>query len=102
MNHIHSVRSESAKESKGMPQSQNQNHNHVLLPSNVVRPPKLVVLADLNVDPPEVDEDDSPHFPPPPITTFHFFPFPLFTSISSLLYKNHTFILLLCQSFDFY
>ncbi|XP_058749101.1 probable UDP-N-acetylglucosamine--peptide N-acetylglucosaminyltransferase SPINDLY [Vicia villosa] len=28
--------------------------------------PKLVVLADLNVDPPEVDDDDSPLLPPPP------------------------------------
>ncbi|KAK4256990.1 hypothetical protein QN277_006640 [Acacia crassicarpa] len=51
--------------------------NHVLLPkpelgaaesSKVLQPPKFVVLADLNVDPPEADEDDSPHVPPPEIT----------------------------------
>lgn len=54
--------------------------NHVLPPkpelgatesSKVLQPAKLVVLADLNVDPPEADEDDSPHVPPPEITRFN-------------------------------
>lgn len=30
---------------------------------------KLVVLADLNVDPPEADDDDSSLVPPPSIAT---------------------------------
>lgn len=35
-------------------------------------PSKLVVLADLNVDPPEADDDDSSLLPPPQITRFLF------------------------------
>lgn len=34
---------------------------------------KLVVLADLNVDPPETDDDDSSLLPPPPTEVSRFF-----------------------------
>ena len=34
------------------------------------RPPKVVVLADLNVDPPEADENDSVHVSAPDLTRF--------------------------------
>lgn len=50
--------------------------------SKGIQRPKLVVLADLNVDPPESDGNDSVQLPASDFTRFFFFPalFPDFSS----------------------